>query len=70
MVEYYGRPYDSSRTAPAITDTDRMEEAIKALFWYRESLSLEQQTFARRLQTATLNIEDYSMCTPKTQELA
>ena len=41
MVKFYGKPYDSSVTAPNITDTGRMSEAIYALFWYRQSLSLE-----------------------------
>ena len=41
MVKFYGKPYDSSVTAQNITDTGRMAEAIYALFWYRQSLSLE-----------------------------
>ena len=71
MITYFGKPYDSGTTAPDITDVGRMEKAIYALFWYRDSLGLEEAvTFRRRLAGKNIALEDYAMCTAKTQELA
>ena len=73
MISFFGNPYNPEESAPKLLRTiDQMEDAMRALYWYRVQLNLEHPVIFRRRQLDMLWIPDteYSMCSTNTKKQA